>query len=160
MTSATGPEPSSPSLTLAFRAMVTLDNPFELGEVDGVRKRIFRITGGEITGLRLSGRVLPGGADWQTILPDGTAKVFARYTLQAEDRTLIGVTNAGIRRGPPEVMQRLAAGEQVDPQLYYFRSTPSFEVAAGPHHWLGQNIFVCSAARYPDRVALDFYLLT
>lgn len=49
------------------------------------------------------------------------------------------------------------AGDNVDPALYYFRTTPTFDVADGPHRWLGENVFVCSAARTKNRVLLDFY---
>ena len=29
------------------------------------------------------------------------------------------------RYGPPEVLRRIAAGEDVDPSLYYMRTTPA-----------------------------------
>jgi hypothetical protein len=147
-----------PTLSLAFRATVLIGRPQELGLLDGQRKRIIPITGGTVSGPRLAGTVLAGGADWQTIRSDGVADIWARYSLQAEDGTLISVTNPGFRRGPAEVLARVAAGEAVDPALYYFRTTPRFETAsAGPHAWLNSSVFVCTAARYAERVELDVY---
>jgi hypothetical protein len=147
-----------PTLSLAFRATVLIGRPQELGLLDGQRKRIIPITGGEVRGPRLTGKVLPGGADWQTIRSDGVADIWARYSLQAGDGTLISVTNPGFRRGPAEVLARVAAGENVDPALYYFRTTPRFETASsGPHGWLNSSVFVCTAARYAERVELDVY---
>jgi hypothetical protein len=147
-----------PPLLHAFRATVTIGAPQELGLIDGLKKRVIPITGGVFAGRRLSGKVLPGGADWQSIRPDGVADIWARYTLQAEDGTLISVTNPGYRRGPPEVLARVAAGEAVDPALYYFRTAPRFETRSdGPHAWLNASVFVCTAARFADRVELDVY---
>ena len=46
--------------------------------------------------------------------------------------------------------------ETVDPALIYFRSTPRFETAAPEYRWLMQSLFICSGARFPDRVELRF----
>lgn len=145
-------------LEFEFRIRATLGAAFEQGTWEERRRRIIPILGGTVEGARFRGLVLPGGADWQTIrLSDGTAQIFARYTLQHEDGSIIGVTNPGVRRGPPDVMARLAAGERVDPSSYYFRATPQFEVAPGPHQWLAENVFVCVGKRWPDAVEIDVH---
>lgn len=151
--------PRVPSLEFVCQADVRVAEPLELGQVSGRRKRVIPILGGEVSGPRLTAEVLAGGADWQAIGSDGVTEVLARYTLRAEDGALISVTNRGVRRGPPEVMRRLVAGETVDPALYYFRATPVFEVGAGPHQWLMQSVFVCTGARWPDRVVLHFFVV-
>ena len=149
---------AAPPLTLAMRFHVLIGAPLELGMADGVRKRIIPITGGTVSGPRLEGEILPGGADWQSIRADGTADIRARYTIRAKDGALIAVDNPGYRHGPAPVLARIAAGEEVDPALYYFRTTPRFETAGdGPHAWLGRTVFVCSAARYRDHVRLDIF---
>ncbi|MCC4251291.1 MAG: DUF3237 domain-containing protein [Pseudomonadota bacterium] len=150
-----------PSLSLAFRLRVLIGPPQELGMVNGVRKRVIPITGGTVEGPRLQGRVLPGGADWQSIRADGTADILARYTLEAQDGTLISVTNPGYRHGPPEVLARIAAGQVVDPALYYFRTTPRFDVESDSvHGWLGRTVFLCTAGRYSDHVRLDIFAIS
>ena len=83
----------------------------------------------------------------------------ARYTIRAEDGTLIGVVNRGCRQAPPEVLARLAAGEAVDPALVYFRTTPRFEAPEGPHRWLARHIFVATAQRHPAGVLLHFFMV-
>ncbi len=108
--------PMQPSLDLVFCATVTLGEPLEQGVYDGQRKRIVPITGGVVEGPAFEGVVLPGGADWQTLrVSDGNTQVCARYMLRHADGTLVSVTNVGVRRGPAEVMAKLAAGETVDP---------------------------------------------
>ena len=65
--------------------------------------------------------------------------------------------NRGVRTGAPEVLARLAAGEAVEPSQYYFRATPSFEVAAGPHDWLMRRVFVATGQRMPDQVVIRVF---
>jgi len=129
----------------------------ELGDSPLGRRRIIPITGGTFRGERLSGRVLPGGADWQVIRSDGVAELDARYTLETEDKALIYVRNFGYRHGPAEVIKRLAAGEPVDPALYYMRTTPRFETGAERYQWLNRIICVGTGARRASAVELDFY---
>jgi len=49
------------------------------------------------------------------------------------------------------------SGEEVDPALYYFRTTPVFETAAPQHAWLNRTVAVCSGMRTREGVMLDFY---
>ena len=148
------------TLEPAFTAFVDIGAPLDLGPVSTGRRRIIPILGGSVTGPRLTAAILPGGADWQIVRENGTAEVVARYTLRADDGTLISVVNEGVRRGPPEILARLAAGEPVDPALYYFRTSPVFEVSAGPHDWLSENIFVATGERHQKQVVIRVYLLT
>ena len=148
----------APGLEFVFRMTVLLGPPVEQGVWDERRHRIIPILGGTVDGPRFKGRVLSGGADWQTVrVSDGTAGIYARYTLQHEDGTIVSVINPGVRRGPAEVMARVASGEVVDPALYYFRAAPQFETPPGPHAWLAENAFVCAGARWPDSVWIDIY---
>jgi len=62
-----------------------------------------------------------------------------------------------VRFGPAELMEKLRRGETVDPSLIYFRSTPRFETAAPGYEWLMRNLFLCSGARFPDRVELRIF---
>lgn len=156
---ANGPAAPAPTLDYAFTATVTLAPPVEQGSIDGGRKRFIAITGGTVAGPLFQGTVLPGGGDWQTILPSGLTRVEAHYFLKADDGTVIEVTNPGVRTGSAEVIERLAKGENVDPSAYYFRTTPRFDVAAGKHEWLRRSAFVARGIRRPDRVEIDFYVV-
>jgi hypothetical protein len=138
-----------------FRAQITVAPALELGDTPIGRRRIINITGGRFHGERLSGQVLPGGADWQVIRPDGVAYLEARYTLQTGDGDLIYVRNVGYRHGPADVIERLAAGEAVDPSLYYMRTTPWFETGAPRYAWLNRLVCVGTGARRPGGVELE-----
>ena len=147
-----------PELELVFEVQGKLAEPIVLGEThEGVR-RIIPILEGTFTGPNIRGRILPdGAADWQFTRHDKVTVAEATYALQTDDGVIIQVQNYGLRHGPDEVIRRLAAGETVDPDEYYFRANPRFKAPAGPYDWLNRSIFVCSGARYPDAIRLWFY---
>jgi len=70
---------------------------------------------------------------------------------------LILVQNRGLRHATPEILEQLNAGELADPSKYYFRSTPTFESGENSYAWINRIIAVCSGARPPTEVLLDFY---
>jgi hypothetical protein len=140
------------NLRALLRAEITLAAPLELGS-----RRIINITGGRFSGARLAGRVLPGGADWQLIRSDGVADLDARYTLETSDGALIYVRNHGYRHGPAEVLHKLSIGEEVDPSLYYMRTTPRFETGDARYAWLNRIICVATGARRPAAVELEVF---
>lgn len=146
-------------MQFAFKAEITLDKPMELGNTPHGNRRIIPITGGSFEGLLLKGTIVPGGGDWQTIRSDGVAELEAKYTLRTDDDALIYILNRGYRHGPPEIMQRLAKGEQVDPKEYYFRCTSVFETSSEKYEWLNRYIFIATGERKADGVVLDFYKL-
>lgn len=59
------------------------------------QRRIIPITGGRVSGPRLSGRILPGGADWMTVSHDGVSLMDARYALETEDGAVIEIVDQG-----------------------------------------------------------------
>jgi hypothetical protein len=140
-----------------LKAEITLQPPLELGDTPLGRRRIINITGGRFSGARLSGRVLPGGADWQVIRADGVAYLDARYTLETADGALVYVRNRGYRHGPAEVLKRISAGEDVDPSLYYMRTAPSFETGDERYAWLNRIVCVATGARRPSAVELEVF---
>ena len=160
-TETTAAEPSTDLRSrFAFEAHVTVASPLVIGPSSHGLRRVVPITGGEFKGPRLSGRVLPGGADWQFVRPDGVLAVEAKYTLQTSDGVLVMVTNRGMRHGPPEVIERLTRGETVDPSQYYFRTSAEFEAPRDSQHaWLNRAIFIGVAERTASAAIIRFHEL-
>ncbi len=146
-----------PQLAFLFEAQVHVAAPIEMGPGPNGAHRVIPITGGIVTGPRVNGIVLPGGADWQWIRPDGAAEIEARYIIETNDGARISVVNRGLRHGPPAVLQRLAAGLPVDRAEYYFRTTPVFQTAAPRYEWLTKSVFVATGERHPQHVLLQFW---
>src|SRR6476659_5651756 len=112
-----------PRLSLVYRLEAVLGEPLDLGAVAQGHRRIVPQTGGTFTGPEINGKLLPGAsADWQILLPDGTALADIRYTLETDGGELLYVQSRGVRHGSPEVLARIARGEYVDPGEYTFRA--------------------------------------
>jgi hypothetical protein len=150
----------TPRLTLVYRLEASLGQPLELGEVAQGRRRIVPLTGGTFTGPDLSGQLVPGAsADWQIVLPDGTAVGDIRYTLQTDAGALLYVQSRGVRHGRADVLARLGRGEDVDPAEYTFRTSTQIETAAADLDWLNKGVFVGVAGRQATGVIYETYLV-
>jgi hypothetical protein len=118
-----------------------------IGPTPGGDRRVGLVAGGTFSGERLNGTVMPGGADWIIIRPDGAMLLDVRLVLQTDDGALIGLTYRGLRHGPADVMAKVAAGEPVDPSLYYFRTTILFETASEKYGWLNKTFGIGTGSR-------------
>jgi len=103
-----------------FTIEASLEAIVVLGCTPHGERRFVAIAGGIVKGRKLSGRIMPGGADWQIVRSDGTAEIHARYMIETERGARVLVDSQGLRRGPAEVLDRLARGEDVDPSTLLF----------------------------------------
>lgn len=140
-----------------FTIEAELDAIMSLGQTPVGERRIIGIRGGTVLGRKFNGRVLPGGADWQIIRADGAADIKARYTLESDGGARVLVDSVGLRHGPPDVIARLARGDNVDPALYYFRTVMRFETGDPSTDWLNRIIAVARGQRLARAVRLDVY---
>lgn len=140
-----------------FTIRAELEAITTLGRTPYGERRVIGILGGTVQGPKLTGRILPGGADWQIIRSDGAADIKARYTIETQAGALIMVTSEGLRHGPAEVMDKLARGDPVDPAHYYFRTVMRFETANPSLDWLNRILALARGQREPRAVRLDVY---
>jgi hypothetical protein len=147
-------------VTRVFRLEATLGEPLDLGDTAQGHRRIVPLTGGRFTGPELSGSLLPGAsADWQIVLPDGTALGDIRYALRTDAGALLYVQSRGVRHGSADVLARLARGEDVDASEYTFRTSTQIETAAAELDWLNKGVFVSVGGRQPGGVVYETYLV-
>jgi hypothetical protein len=146
------------SETPILHVRAELADILEFGATPIGTRRVINILGGTVTGPRVSGTILPGGADWQFIRPDAVADIAARYTIETDSGAYVLVNSDGVRHGPPEVIARVAAGEDVDPALYYFRTCMRFEAPMESDvAWLNRIIAIGIGKREKNTVLLDVY---
>lgn len=148
---------TGPELQFVGEVAAEVAAPLVVGRGAAGERRIVPILGGRVTGPRLSGEILPGGADYQLIRADGVAEIEARYTLRLDGGALVYVVNRGLRHAAPEDMARLLRGEPVPPDRVYFRTAPVFETASPEHAWLARSLFVGFGERDPDAVRVRIY---
>jgi hypothetical protein len=149
-----------PRLTMIYRLEATLGEPLDLGQTTQGHRRIVPLTGGTFSGPELRGIVRPGAsADWQIVLPDGTALGDIRYTLQTDGGDLLYVQSRSVRHGSAEVLARLGRGEGVDASEYTFRTSTQIETANPALDWLNKGIFVSVGGRQAGGVIYETYLV-
>ena len=147
-----------PRLRHVDRIDVDLEPPVDIGPTPLGHRRVVAFAGGEAEGNRFHATLLPGsGADWQILRPDGSALADIRYTLRTDDGAFLYVQAAGIRHGPPEVLERLAHGEEVAPTEYTFRTTVSIETSEPSLAWMNDAVFIAVGGRQQNGVSYDVY---
>ncbi len=152
------PQPSPPPLhwmctvTCTVDVVVSLGGPAKHGE-----RRFVPILRGSVQGPELNGDLIEGGVDWQVQRADHVTDISAHYVIRTADGALIEVQSDGLRHGPPDVMARLACGEDVAPQDYFFRTL--VRLTTGHASWLHLNkvMAIASGRREARRVVLDFW---
>jgi hypothetical protein len=122
----------------------------------GIR-RVGTVTGGQIEGDRLRGRVLAGANDWQQWRNDGSLALDVRLAFETDRGALVAMTYRGVRHGPPEVIARLERGEVVEPASYYFRIAPMFETADADLTWLNHIVAIGTGHRAPEGPAYQVF---
>lgn len=150
-------DPEVPGLVHVFTIRADIDSPRASGPSPTGQRIHIPISGGTVDGPRLTGRILPGGSDWPVVRPDGCVALDARYSIEADDGTLIHVHNQGLRAASAESTEagRASADEQV-----YMRTAPVFDAPDGAHAWLRDRLFVASAQPHASGVRLDVYEVT
>ena len=123
------PADAVPRVEFAFEERVTLSPAVVLGQTALGRRQYIPITGGTVAGPKLTGRVVPGGFDFQlTYAASDCTQLSADYFLEAEDGTAIHVFNEGLV---------CPAGERP-----IFR--PKIEAPKGAYEWLTRATFVAT----------------
>ncbi len=114
-------------------AKVTIANAISLGDSKYGGRNIIPITGGTFKGPKISGEVLPYGADWQLARPDGDVEFNARYLLKTTDGYTIQVIN-----------KALVHSETIDKKTgTYIKSVIDLEAPKNsPYTYLNHAIFL------------------
>lgn len=127
---AASPLPVPPKLEFLFEEQVMLAGNEPIGETVAGGRIFVGITGGTFKGAGISGKILPGGWDWQQQRSDGCLRIRADYFWRTDDGVRIKVLNQGIACPPVN---------GVAPPVYTW---PEFEVQHGKYEWLTRTPLV------------------
>ena len=147
---------AAPPLEFLMSISAEVGDLVTMGAAPLGERRVVHITGGTFAGRRLRGELL-GGADWQILRRDGAIDLDARYALKEARGGIVQVVSQGLRHGPPEVLARLARGEEVDPASYVFSTFMRFETGAAELAFLNTTLAVATAQRKARRVELQCF---
>ena len=87
---------SVPRLRFSSRVSVEVGKPVEFEPTATVRRAMIPIMGGTVSG-DLSGEIVSGGADWQTVRSDGTVLLSARYPVRINGDQMVCFVATGVR---------------------------------------------------------------
>jgi hypothetical protein len=104
-----------------------------------------------------TGTVLDGGIDWQSLRPDNLLEIDAHYALQSVWDEAIEVKSRGVRVAPQPIAARLARGEPVAPDEYYFRTHVRLSTAAPRLDRLNRMLAVSTGERERDTVRIHVH---
>src|SRR5512142_4645 len=80
-----------------FRYRAELASPQQdIGATYAGRRTIALVTGGEVQGERIRGKVLNGGGDWASVDEKDRLRLDVRLTIETHDAALIYVRYAGV----------------------------------------------------------------
>jgi Protein of unknown function (DUF3237) len=105
----------------------------------------------------LRGKVLECGVDWQTVRPDGVLEIDAHYTLMTDAGEMVEVRSRGFREATESVNARLARGEAVDPEEYYFRTHVRLTTSVPRPRFLNDLIAISTGRRDRSVVRIDVH---
>jgi len=149
--------PAAPPLIAMGRVRCEVGPITSLGPAPTGERRYVPLLGGTVEGPELQGHIVEGGVDWQIGRSDGVLEIAAHYVIRTPDGALIEVQSKGLRHGPPEVMARMAAGEAVPPEAYFFRTFMRFATGAPAWYHLNKVMALACGQREPQAVVLDVY---
>jgi hypothetical protein len=153
------PFPPAPPLLPMTRIVCEVDALVTLGEAAFGERRYVPLGGGTVCGPELNGTLVQGGVDWQWSRADGVLEIAAHYVLKLDDGALVEVRSDGLRHGPASVMARLARGEAVGSDEYFFRTLIRFTTGAAAWLHLNKTMAIARGSREASRVVLDVYRL-
>jgi hypothetical protein len=152
--------PPAPALLPMTHIDCEVGDLVSLGPAPQGERRFVPLGGGTVRGPELDGTIVEGGVDWQLHRADGVLEIAAHYAVRTDDGALIEIRSEGYRHGPPEVMARLARGEGVPRDAYFFRTLVRFTTGAPAWAHLNKVMAIACGQREARRVRLDLYRIT
>jgi Protein of unknown function (DUF3237) len=149
--------PPPPPLLPMTRVRCEVDAIVSLGPAPRGERRYVPLRGGTVSGPELNGEIVDGGVDWQWQRADGVLEIAAHYVIRTSDGALVEVQSDGLRHGPAPVMARLARGEPVGRDEYFFRTLMRFTTGAPAWMHLNRVLALAVGQRDARAVQLDVY---
>lgn len=141
-----------PVLEELFTLHATLRAPIDVGPVPSGTRQVFDVTGGTVTGPRLTAKVLPSGGDWLLIGNDGVGRLDVRALVETEAGARIYVQYHGVLVLNEAVASALASGGETQFGDTYFMTAPRFETGHPDYAWLNAIVAVGQGRLLPGAV--------
>jgi len=131
-----------------FTMSATLKPPVPVGAGPIGTRMVYEVSGGEIKGDRLRGKLL-GGGEWALIGPDGYLRVDVRLQAETHDGASLYVQYVGLLEMNEAVRSALASGQGTEYGQHAFFTNPRFETGDPRYAWLNTTFFVAEGHLLP-----------
>lgn len=137
----------------------TLQDPVVVSPPGGDIRINFYVTGGEVWGPKLKGRLLPIGGDWLTLRADGMAVLDVRAVIESHDGAHIDVSYNGLIDMGVDGHANYLRG--VVPERVKIHAAPRMQTAHPAYQWLNrlQCINIGEGRLAQKEVTYDVYAL-
>lgn len=123
-------------------------DPVNVGNGPAGNRVIYEITGGEVTGDRIRGKIL-GGADWGIIGTDGVLRIDVRAQIETHDGAFLYLQYHGLLEVNQRLREALANGETTDFGEQYCYINPRVETGDERYSWVNNTFFVGQGRALP-----------
>lgn len=137
-----------------------LNPPSNVGQGPAGTRQIHDVSGGWFEGPRLKGKILPSGADWLLIGPDGIGRLDVRATFETDDGAHIYLQYEGILSLNEKIQRAMAEGGETQYGDTYFFTQPRFETGDERYSWLNSIVTVGEGRTLPRAVEYRLYQIT
>jgi hypothetical protein len=135
-----------------FTYNAVLAEAVRVGDGPYGRRHIREVTGGEVTGERINGRVRSGGGDWILVGSDGWGRLDVRMTILTDDGAAIYVQYFGVVEYNEAAHAANAGERSSDYGDHYFRTAPRLETGDERYAWVNRTLFVAEGRLHPGPV--------
>ena len=135
---------------------IEVTGSYMLGASPLGQRRLDRLERGHFKGPKIQAEIV-AGMDLLLGGADGAMRPDVRLVLKLDDGETLLIVYRGVRHGPPEVMQRIAKGEQVPPHEYYLRTGLVFETASRKYDWMNRIVAVGVGRREPGAAVYNVF---
>lgn len=153
------------SSKLPYQHLMTLQldvdsaSSLPIGMTTKGRRTIAPIKGGHFEGEKLSGKVLPGGADWVIFRNDGVMKIDVRLCLETNHGAHIYLSYEGLFVADAEALKALASGAELAPESYDLSVVARLETGDESLRWLEDAIVVGTGKQSGFNPTYDFFVI-
>lgn len=137
------------NLVHEFTFTAKLKPPLPIGTGPMGMRMYYDVTGGEVIGDRLNGRLL-GGGEWALIGPDGFLRIDVRLQVETHDGAHLYIQYSGLLGLNDTVQAAIESGAGTDYGDQYFFTNPRLETGDERYAWVNTTFFIGEGHLLPD----------
>ena len=139
-----------PRLEFEFEFYGHFGGPYKIGPGPFGDREFFETLGGEVTGERISGRLMRGGGDWM-LTSYGWGHLDVRSQIETHDGALILLSYHGTIELNEAVSTALETGSETAFSDQYWHIAPRLETGDPRYAWVNHTGFAAKGRVYPGK---------